>query len=61
MYFTGNDGYHNFLIFTPMLSSLLLDRNKYVTNWISVRISFKKNKPFDTNLEPTNSNGKVQQ
>ena len=28
MYFTGNDGYQNFLVFLPMLSSLILDSNK---------------------------------
>ena len=57
MYFTGKDGYQNFLVFAPMLSSLILDSNKKVTNWISTG-----NKPFDTNLEPTISNlanGKV--
>ena len=26
-YFTSNDGYQNFLVFAPMLSSLILDRN----------------------------------
>ena len=32
MYFTGNDSYENFLAFTPMFSSLILNSNKKVTN-----------------------------
>ena len=32
MYFTGNDSYQNFLAFTPMFSSLILNSNKKVTN-----------------------------
>ena len=39
-----------------MVSSLILDSNKKVTNWISTGISSEKIKPFDTNLEPTMSN-----
>ena len=35
MYFTGDDGYQNFLVFAPMLSSLILDSNKKVTKWTS--------------------------
>ena len=35
MYFTGDDGYQNLLVFAPMLSLLILDSNKKVTNWIS--------------------------
>ena len=31
-YFTVNDGYQNFLVFSLMLSSLILDSNKKVTN-----------------------------
>ena len=55
--FIGNDGYQNFVVFSPMLSSLLiLDTNKKVTNWILTGISSGKAKPFDTNLEPTKSN-----
>ena len=42
--------------FAPMLSSLILDSNKKVTNWILTRISSKKIKPFDTNLELIMSN-----
>ena len=56
MYFTGNVGYQNFLVFAPMLSSLLLDNNIKATNWISTGISYEKNEPFDTGLEPTMSN-----
>ena len=50
MYFTGGDGYQNFLDFAPMLSSLIPGSNKTVTNWISTKIS-SEIKPFDTNLE----------
>ena len=39
MYFTGNDGYENFLVIAPMPSSLTLDSNRKVTNWISTGIS----------------------
>ena len=56
MYFTGNYGYQKFLLFAPMLSSLILDSNKKVTYWISTEISSIKTKPFDTNLEPSMSN-----
>ena len=56
MYFTGNDGHQKFLDFAPMLSSLILDTNKKVTNWILTGVSSKKSKPFDTNLEPTMPN-----
>ena len=34
MYFPGNDGYQTFLVFAPMLSSLLLDSNRKVTAWV---------------------------
>ena len=33
MYFTDNDGYHNFLVFPPMLSSVILDSNKKFTKY----------------------------
>ena len=62
IYFIGNAGYQNFLVFAPMLSSLILDSNKKVTDWISTGISSEIIKPFDINLEPTMSNlanGKV--
>ena len=39
-----------------MLSSIILDSNKSVTNWMSTRISSEKLKPYDTNLDPTTSN-----
>ena len=54
MCFMGDDCYHFFLVFAPMLNSLTLDNNKKLTNLIS--------KPFDTNLAPTMTNlanGKV--
>ena len=56
MYFTGDDGCKNYSTFASMLSSLILDSNKKVTNWISTRTSSEIIKPFDTNLEPTMSN-----
>ena len=56
MYFTGDDGYQNFLVFAPMHSSLIFDSNKKVTNLISTEISSEKNKLFGTNIEPTMSN-----
>ena len=48
MYFTGNDGYQSFLVFAPVLGSLILDSNKKVTNWILTGISSEKIKSFDT-------------
>ena len=39
-----------------MLSSLIFDSNKKVTNWISTGILSGKMKSFDTNLELTMSN-----
>ena len=62
MYFAGNGGYQNFLVFVPMLSSLILDSNKKSTTWIPIGVSLEKVKPFDNNLEPTMSilaNGKA--
>ena len=62
MYFTGSDGCQNFLVFAPMLSSLILDRNGKLNNWISTGISFAKIKLFDAGLEPTMfnlANGRV--
>ena len=38
IYFAGDDGYQNFLVFTPMLSSLILDSNRKVTDGISAGI-----------------------
>ena len=49
-YFTGHNGCQNFLVFTPMYNSLILDNNKKVTNWISTGVSTEKIKPFDVNL-----------
>ena len=56
MYFTGNNGYQDFLVFAPILSSLTLDNDKKVTNWTLTGISSEKIKPFDTNPELTMSN-----
>ena len=39
-----------------MLSSLILDSNKKVINWILTGTSSEKIKPFDTSLEPKMSN-----
>ena len=38
MYFTGDDGYHIFLAFTAMLSSLTFDKNNKFLDWMSTRI-----------------------
>ena len=54
-YFTGNGSYQNFLFFATMLSSIILDINKKISNWIFTGISFEKIKSFDTNLEATKS------
>ena len=56
MKFIGDDDYQLFLVFAPTVSSLTLENNKKVTNWISTGISPEKIKPFDTNIEPTMSN-----
>ena len=45
MYFTGDDGYQNLLIFVPTLSLLILDSNKIVTIQISTETSSEKIKP----------------
>ena len=52
MYLTGDNGYQNFLVLTPTLSSVILDSNNNV-NRISAGISSEKIKPFHFNLEPT--------
>ena len=39
-----------------MLSSIILNSNKKVTNWISTGMIFEKIKPFDTDLEMAISN-----
>ena len=44
------------LFTSPILSSLRLDSNKKVTNWISTGILSEKIKPLENNLEPTMSN-----
>ena len=42
MHFIDHDGYQNFQIFAPILSSLTLDNNKKGTVWISTGISPEK-------------------
>ena len=62
MHFTDDYGYENFLVFLPTLSSLMLDNDKKVTDWILSGTSSEKINPFDTSFEPTLSNlasGKV--
>ena len=56
MHFTGNDGQQNFLAFSPILSSLILDKDKKFTKWIRTGISSKNIKRSDTSCEPTMSN-----
>ena len=56
MLFREDNGYQNFLNYAPALSSIILESNKKVTNWILSGISSEKIEPFDTNLEPTMSN-----
>ena len=56
MYFSGDDGYQDFLVFALMLSSLTVDSNKKVTNWISTKASLGKFVPIYTNLELTTNN-----
>ena len=56
IYFVGDDGCQNFLIFAPTLTFQILNSNKTVIHRISTRISYKKTKPFDINLEQTKCN-----
>ena len=51
MYFIGNDGYQNFLVFASVLNSLILDSNRNNINQTSTGISSEKAKPFDTDFE----------
>ena len=55
-YFTGDDDYQNFFVFTPMLNSLILDNKRKVTIWVSTGVSTKNIKPFDVNLAATMNN-----
>ena len=55
MHFASDNGY-KILVLVPMLSTLTLDSNKKVTNWMLTKISSEKVKPFHTILEPTISN-----
>ena len=54
IYFTGDNGYQNFLVFAPMLSSLILNNDRKVTDWISTKISSEKFKLFDAGLSRVN-------
>ena len=56
MYFTGNDGYHHFLVFKLVFSSLTLDNTKKAINCILKEIPAKRIKPFNNNLELIISN-----
>ena len=56
MFFTGDNGYQTFLVFSAMLSSLISGSNRKVINWILTGISFEKIKPFDTGLQSTMPN-----
>ena len=62
MYFTGDNGYQNFLVFVPKLGSHILNNNKQVTNGTATQISSEKVKSFDTKFELTMfnvANGRV--
>ena len=56
LYFKGYDDYKNLLVFAPILSSLILDSNKKVTDWISTGLLPVKIKLFDISLELIMSN-----
>ena len=71
MFFTGDNGYQTFLVFSAMLSSLISGSNRKVINWILTGISSEKIKvinwiltgissekikPFDTGLQSTMPN-----
>ena len=56
LYFKGYDDYKNFLVFAPILSSLIFDSNKKVTDWISTGLLPVKIKLFDISLELIMSN-----
>ena len=53
MYFTGDDGYQNFLDFAPMLSSLVIEK---LLNVYRSEYNLKKIKRFDTSPEAAMSN-----
>ena len=56
IFFTGDNGYQNFLVFAPIHNSLTLDNNKKFTNWILTRTISEKIEPFDIYLELNMSN-----
>ena len=53
MYFTGDDGYQNFLDFAPMLSSLVIEK---LLNVYRSEYNLKKIERFDTSPESAMSN-----
>ena len=62
MYFTGDSASQNLLVLALIISSLILNSNKKVTNWISTERKSEKIKPFDTNRKRTMynlANGRV--
>ena len=56
MFFTGKDGYQNFLVFASILSFLVLDSNRKVSNWVSTGVSSAKTKTFDISIVTTMPN-----
>ena len=54
IYFTGDNGYQNVLVFAPMLSYLILNNDRKVTDWISTKISSENFKLFDAGLSRVN-------
>ena len=56
MSFTGDDGCQFFLVYSPILSLLILNSNKKVNNWISIRTWSEKIKASDATLESIMSN-----
>ena len=53
IYFTGDNGYQNFLVFAPTLSFLILNNDRKVTDWMSTKSS-EKFKPFGAGLGRVN-------
>ena len=58
---TGNDGYQNFLVFVPILKSLILDSNVKVTNWINISLQQSSSNLANgrVTLKFNNSNSKL--
>ena len=49
IHFTGNDDYHNFVVFAPILNLVTFD-NKKITNWISAEVLPEKINPFNPSI-----------